>query len=96
MANAAYQKGMRREYQVMDLLRKEGWYPLRSAGSHGLFDIVAWHPHSVYTRWIQVKSYAISNRERKEFQELIGRRPANCVFELWEFVGRCKEPRVTA
>lgn len=33
-------KGSRNEHRTMEFLKKEGYYPIRSAGSHGAFDVV--------------------------------------------------------
>lgn len=41
------------EVKVMNQLRSEGYYVIKSAGSFGLWDIVAWLKDSI--RWIHVK-----------------------------------------
>ena len=37
----SYLKGRRYEYQVAQLLQREGWQVMRTAGSHGPFDLIA-------------------------------------------------------
>lgn len=39
MAN--YTKGRRFEYEIADILKREGYDVIRAAGSHGPFDLVA-------------------------------------------------------
>jgi Holliday junction resolvase len=50
----AYQRGIRREQQVMEQLRAEGYLVMRAPGSHGQPDVVAVKPHQVLA--IQVKT----------------------------------------
>ncbi len=42
--NANYLKGRAKEYRVMKEWREKGWTVVRSAGSHGLFDVIAISP----------------------------------------------------
>lgn len=41
MSNRNYIKGRAAEYKTMRLLKKEGYYCFRAAGSHSPFDIIA-------------------------------------------------------
>ena len=41
MSAMAYARGRRKEYDVLRRLRAAGWHAQRTAGSHGLFDVVA-------------------------------------------------------
>ena len=41
MVGTPYHRGRSREYQVLKLLRKEGWLCSRSAMSHGPIDVFA-------------------------------------------------------
>lgn len=41
MANKRYVSGRNFEYRVQRILEKGGWLVLRSAGSHGVFDLIA-------------------------------------------------------
>jgi len=54
MVSTAYARGRSREYQVLKMLRREGWYCSRSAASHGPVDVFAGKDRTV--RMIQVKS----------------------------------------
>jgi len=40
----SYRKGAQFEYRVKSIFEKEGYYVVRSAGSHGIADLVAIHP----------------------------------------------------
>jgi len=48
-----YSKGRTREYYVMQDLEGAGYQCLRTAGSHGMWDVIAIGPHDI--RLIQVK-----------------------------------------
>ncbi len=54
MVSTAYARGRSREYQVLKMLRSEGWYCSRSAASHGPVDVFAAKEGRI--RMIQVKS----------------------------------------
>ena len=54
MVGTPYHRGRSREYQVLKLLRKEGWLCSRSAMSHGPIDVFA--ARNGKDRLIQVKS----------------------------------------
>ena len=41
MPNKNYISGYRRELQIMKFLQERDWFCLRSAGSHGVIDIIA-------------------------------------------------------
>lgn len=51
-------KGIRYEYQIKDLLTDEGYYVIRSAGSHGLFDLIAINVSEKKILLIQCKKIA--------------------------------------
>lgn len=79
-----YERGRAREYRIMARLRAEGWFCIRSAGSKGPVDIVAFKrqvtpdgrwPGGVLrtvTRFLQVKppSGYLTPKERAEKAEL--------------------------
>lgn len=48
-----YQRGRDKEYEVIKILEKAGYTAFRTAGSHGVFDVIAINP--LGTRFIQVK-----------------------------------------
>jgi len=66
--NARYLSGRRREYQVMREYRERGYAVSRSAGSHGVWDVVAAHTKSPNIHLIQVKSVK-SGGERAALRE---------------------------
>ena len=47
MPNSNYRNGRALEYKVIKDLRNKGLEALRTAGSHGVADIVAYHPRSL-------------------------------------------------
>lgn len=47
MPNSNYRNGRALEYKVIKDLRSKGLEALRTAGSHGVADIVAFHPRSL-------------------------------------------------
>ena len=49
-----YAKGRRIEYEIMYMMQKKGYYVIRSAGSHGMIDVVAIRKGEV--RLIQAKT----------------------------------------
>lgn len=71
MPNANYKAGVRAEYRTMKMLDAKGYITLRTAGSHGAFDVIAIGPHD--TLCIQVKRgrpAAISPLEEERLREL--------------------------
>lgn len=84
--NKAYVKGRRLEYRALKALEADGYMASRTAGSHGVFDIVAFKGIEP-ALLIQVKcniSEAAAMKElkkmRKLFHEFV---PAN--FEVWVY-----------
>jgi Holliday junction resolvase len=63
MANKNYIKGRRLEYEVMKTLREDFSEVMRTAGSHGMFDVIAVGAHTLF---VQVKS---SRRESEKAME---------------------------
>lgn len=54
MPNSNYLAGRASEYKVMKDLRSKGLEVLRTAGSHGVADIVAFHPRSLHDGLVDV------------------------------------------
>lgn len=54
MPNSNYLAGRAMEYAVMKDLRSKGLDALRTAGSHGVADIVAFHPRSLHDGLVDV------------------------------------------
>jgi len=75
-----YAKGRRLEYRIMRLLEADGYKTLRSAGSHGLYDIVAWKEDDV--RFIQAKHKPyVTRKEIEKIEKDV--MPAKCRREIW-------------
>lgn len=97
----AYDRGKRAEYAARMILESEGYYVVRSGGSKGAWDLVAYlqHPElspkgSVSWRCVQVKKGAdISKRERIFLQGL--KVPMGTTREVWRFLDRVKKPIIT-
>jgi Holliday junction resolvase len=67
--NKNYNNGVRRERRIIKKLEKEGWFYIRSAGSHSPIDIIA--IKSGQFRFIQSKKTGyLSPKERAEKEEL--------------------------
>lgn len=63
-----YEKGARLERELKAKLEKDGYYCIRAAGSHGLFDLMAWNDHEVLL--IQCKTRKPSKKEMVELCQL--------------------------
>ena len=79
-----YQRGAQTEYRACQELERVGYTTLRSAGSKGAIDIVAWNHNGV--RFIQLKrtkSYYQREYEqdKEQLQELPT--PPNTTREIW-------------
>jgi len=56
MPNRNYRNGRNFEYQIMRNLEKEKYICIRAAGSHGVFDVIAYPKEfGLPTIWIQAK-----------------------------------------
>jgi len=63
--NKRYIKGRNFEYQIKKMLERDGYYVIRSAGSHGAFDLVA-------IKGNEVKLFQLKNvRSRKKMSSEI-------------------------
>lgn len=84
-----YASGRRYEWKIMDILRKEGFYPVRAAGSHSKIDVIGIRTiegEKPMIRAIQSKSGhnpSISKHEMYEIQELRNKFPDIVQVELW-------------
>lgn len=56
MSNLAYQRGVRRERDLVNMYRAKGWESARSAGSHGEWDVWARNPVTGDVEFTQIKS----------------------------------------
>lgn len=69
--NENYKRGRRREYYVMEKLRREGNWEIiqRSKGSHSPIDIIAINKRDKIIRFIQVKAGLLLNSESVKIYE---------------------------
>ena len=90
--NRNYISGRSFEYLTMRKLEKEGYTCSRMAGSHGVYDIIAWN--HIQCRFIQVKK---QNKPNANIDSLYGddvtkikgeRVPPNSSKELWVYTAR--------
>lgn len=56
MPNNAYVRGVRRERDLVNKYRAEGWDACRSAGSHSPWDVWAFNPTTGIVELTQIKS----------------------------------------
>lgn len=84
MPNKHYLRGRASEYRVQRELESEGFETIRTAGSHGVADVIAWNGHLV--RFIQVKTFTTKKVPTfKDDVEKISAMtlPPNSQVELW-------------
>lgn len=84
-------KGRRLEYRARDILERASYLVIRSAGSHGPFDLVALSPLGV--RLIQVKANHAGEAEIESLR-MFSTHPSNASKELWLFRDGQSEPIV--
>lgn len=82
-----YRKGWYYEDKIRKELEEQGLYTIRSAGSKGLFDVVAISSHFIIL--IQSKrNVAPTVAERKAMAEF--KCPKNVIRQIWRFYGKGK------
>ena len=79
-----YESGARVERKVRKILEDQGYYVVRSAGSKGAVDLVAWSDQDI--RLIQVKAtsnkkYTLNKTESQALQQVP--RPKNARVQLY-------------
>jgi len=74
-----YTRGYRLEREVRNILKKEGYTVIRSAGSKGLWDLVAYNAQEF--RLIQIKKGRVPVREREIIKA--EKTPSNTSKEIW-------------
>lgn len=86
-----YTKGRKIEYKAMRELMEAGYYPIRSAGSKGIFDVIG--ISAVDFVLIQLKSNRkASPKERRRMKKFPV--PPNCTKAIWvwnDYKGWAKE-----
>jgi Holliday junction resolvase len=87
-------KGSAGEYRAMRMLEALGFYCLRSAGSHGPIDVLAFDAVSI--RAIQVKTgdHAACSPAEREALKLLPL-PACASREVWVFKNYARQPLIT-
>jgi hypothetical protein len=87
-----YESGRRAEYRCQRILEAAGYTTARMAGSHGVFDVIAWN--GAHARFIQVKrgSARMSPLEREAAEMMAV--PKGCSKEQWRFPARATSPLV--
>lgn len=94
MSNKHYDKGRRAEYKTMEYLKEDGFNSARTAGSHGIFDIIAWDEIGV--RFIQVKiDCQPTSKEIKKMKATPFPMSRNITKEVWVWTTRESEPEVS-
>lgn len=84
----AYKRGYYYEDKIRKELEGNGHYVIRSAGSKGLWDIVA--ISSEFIILIQSKKTGLPTpKERKAMAEF--KCPPNCIKQIWRFHGKGKK-----
>ena len=90
MPNLNYKRSRAREYQVFHELEKEGWMAIRSAGSHGVADIIGIRPvdcsdpSHFEVKFIQIKvSIGLKNKHK---EPKVVESPCGMInVEFWKF-----------
>jgi Holliday junction resolvase len=78
-----YRTGVRLEYRAIDLLSRRGWYVLRSAGSHGVADLVALSPDDGHAVLVQCKTGRLKHEDWQRLRETAIRYHAVPVIAAW-------------
>lgn len=92
MPNKQYVRGRTAEYKTIAWLKKQGYVAQRSAGSHGLWDVLAYDAKG----WIVVQSKQDCEPGKAELVALANEVvPANTVKLLLHWVRGKGEPMVT-
>lgn len=83
LPNKKYIRGRNNEYRAIKILECAGYRCIRSAGSHGMWDIHAYS--KVGARYIQVKTNGHITDVEREKLELFEDLPPGSTKELWIF-----------
>lgn len=70
MPNSNYRRGVRLEYLLMNQLRAKGYKVTRSAGSHGLIDVIAWNKDEVIFYQVKNNRRAYTDDDIAELMEM--------------------------
>jgi len=86
-----YQRGAQRERELARRLREQGYTVVRSAGSHGPVDLVAWNGEG--THFIQVKAGRAEALAAAEELKAMAWPPASRA-EVWWGTGKTWQRRI--
>ena len=82
MPNRNYEKGRRFEHHAMAILKEQGYTCIRSAGSHGPWDVTAVNEH--FVRFIQLKVNRMAGPDERKAILSCTVPDASCVRrEIW-------------
>ena len=84
--------GVRGEYRARDWLRAVGFYVVRSAGSKGAIDLVAFNGHSLRLITVKRGGAALSPTERAALLAIPV--PPNATREYWRVRPRASAPEI--
>jgi Holliday junction resolvase len=70
MPNSNYARGVRLERLWMAQMRAKGYVAMRSAGSHGLIDCIAWNREEVIMAQVKNGNAAYSDKDIGELLEM--------------------------
>ncbi|HUS51803.1 MAG TPA: hypothetical protein VMZ91_16665 [Candidatus Paceibacterota bacterium] len=67
--NKNYNNGKNRELRIANSLKKQGFICSRTAGSHGIFDVIAIHPIKRKIYLIQAKPKSMSENAKQKLNQ---------------------------
>ena len=80
-----YRRGVRAEYLLKKKLESDGYYVVRSAGSHGAADLVAWNDRACHI--IQVALAGVKTKRDYDKLRSVPQMP-RMVRQMYEYLGR--------
>ena len=87
--NSKYIRGRRAEYRVIKKLQSDGYTTIRSAGSKGLWDVIAYNWASM--QWLVIQVKVNKKPTLKEMKLLKKEKVPFAVKEVWIVKDRQKE-----
>ena len=83
MSGTNYQSGVRLERRAFALLGERGWFVVRSAGSHGVADLVALSPADGHAVLVQCKTARLNHDEWQRLRTVATTYRAVPVIATW-------------
>ena len=91
--NPSAKKGVRNEHKAIKLLEASGYLCTRSAGSRGIFDLIAVNHYGI--RFIQVKTNGWPGTvEREDMATAKINMPPNATVECWRWNDYARNPLI--